>query len=167
MSNSASRNVKNKKAGFIALVSLLMLVIFAILGISYWLSSRLTTDLIVTEAYRVKARNLAQSALEKVKINIANQYHRNNFNMTYSSGAFTRDDADEMYNTNYDNMSMSVISINRYELDGRVFFQVPHYRDGIKIGYYDIWEIKTRGQFSNVSVNKTSLIKVYRDYVQY
>jgi hypothetical protein len=154
--------------GFIAMISLILLLIFGILGISYWMSSRLTTDMILTEAHRIKARNFAQAAIEKVKINIVNQYSMNNHDLNYPSGII-KDRVDEEYNKSFPDGEYKVVSVKPYEYANLTYYNVPHYQNGVMIGHYDIWEVEATGMVKSTGVQarKKTLVKIYRDYVVY
>jgi hypothetical protein len=156
------------RSGFIAITSLIMLVIFAILGVAYWLSSRLSTDMIHVESQRIKARNFAQAAIEKVKINICNQYNMNNHNLDYPS-KYTSDRIDKEYNMTFSDGEFRVVSVAAYEDGNRRYSNVPHYLKGVLVGSYDIWEIKTRGiaKPTGLVAEMRSLVKVYRDHIVY
>ncbi|GAB4278099.1 MAG: hypothetical protein Kow0029_21210 [Candidatus Rifleibacteriota bacterium] len=156
------------RRGFIAITALILLVIFGIMGIFYWLSSRLSTDMILTEAHRIKARNFAQAAIEKVKINICNQYNLNNHDLNYPS-KFSKDRTDREYNVSFADGEYKVISVKPYSIGNVTFYNVPHLRKGVMIGHYDIWEVKAVGRVkqTGVEAEMTSLIKVYRDFVSY
>lgn len=157
-----------RRRGFIAVISLILLIIFGILGIFYWLSSRLSTDMILTEAHRIKARSFAQAAVEKVKINICNQYNMNNHDLNYPS-KYVRDTIDKEYQKSFPDGEYRVISVKPYENGNMTFYNVPHYQKGVTIGNYDIWEVKAEGKVkpTGVTAEMTSLVKVYRDYVTY
>lgn len=157
-----------QRQGFIAMVALILLVIFGILGVFYWLSSRMSTDMILTEAHRIKARNFAQAALEKVKINICNQYNMNNHDLNYPA-KFTQSAVDKEYIRIFPDGEYRVVQVKPYENENLSFYNVPHYQKGVMIGHYDIWEVKTLGKVNGtgVEVEMTSLIKIYRDYVTY
>ncbi len=159
---------KNRRSGFVAMVSLILLVIFGILGVAYWLSSRLTTDMIFAESQRIKARNFAQAALEKVKINIVNQYNMNNHDLDYPP-RFTNDRVSKEYNMEFADGEYKVVSVRPYEEGGRRFYNVGHHSKGVKIGNYDIWEVTTRGVAKATGINAElrALVKIYRDYVVY
>lgn len=150
------------------MTALIMLLIFGILGVSYWLSSRLSTDMILTEAHRIKARNFAQAAIEKVKINICNQYNMNNHNLEYPS-KYSTDRIDKEYNMTFADGEYEVVSVKPYEEANRTFYNVPHYSKGIRVGNYDIWEVVTRGLVkpTGVTAETRALIKVYRDHSVY
>ncbi|HAE40614.1 MAG TPA: hypothetical protein DCG57_18570 [Candidatus Riflebacteria bacterium] len=163
-----SRHKKSARQGFIAMVSLILLVIFAILGVAYWLSSRLTTDMIFAESQRIKARNFAQAALEKVKINITNQYLMNNHDLEYPP-RYTNDRVTKEYNIQFADGEFKVISVKPYEQGGRRFYNVAHHSKGVKIGNYDIWEVTTNGvaKSTGITAELRALVKIYRDYVVY
>lgn len=156
------------RRGFIAMIALILLVIFAILGVAYWLSSRLTTDMIFAESQRIKARNFAQAAVEKVKINICNQYNMNNHNLEYPT-KYTTDRIDKEYNMQFADGEYRVISVNPLEEGGRTYYNVPHYHKGVMIGHYDIWEVKVNGvaKATGITADMRALIKIYRDYIVY
>lgn len=156
------------RRGFIAMVALIMLVIFAILGVAYWLSSRLTTDMIFAESQRIKARNFAQAALEKVKINITNQYNMNNHDLDYPP-RYTNDRVTKEYNIQFADGEFKVVSVKPYEQGGRRFYNVAHHSKGVKIGNYDIWEVTTHGvaKATGITAELRALVKIYRDQVVY
>jgi hypothetical protein len=159
---------QNSKRGFIAMVALILLIIFGIMGVSYWMSSRMTTSLILNEAHRIKARNFAQAAAEKVKINLCNQYNMNNHNLNYPS-EYTKDRTDKEYNREFADGQYKVLSVQPHEADNMTYYNVPHYQKGVVIGHYDIWSVKTYGQVKSTGIEAemTTLIKIYRDYVSY
>ncbi len=160
--------IDNRRNGFVAMVSLILLVIFGILGVAYWLSSRLTTDMIFAESQRIKARNFAQAALEKVKINIVNQYNMNNHDLDFPP-RFTNDRVSKEYNIEFADGEFKVLSVRPYEEGGRRFYNVAHHSKGVKIGNYDIWEVTTRGvaKATGITAELRALVKIYRDYVVY
>lgn len=157
-----------RRRGFIAIVALILLIIFGILGIFYWLSSRLSTDIILTEAHRIKARNFAQAAIEKVKINICNQYNMNNHDLNYPS-KYCKGAIDKEYHKTFADGEFRVISVKPYERDNMTYYNVPHFQKGVVIGHYDIWEVKALGKVfqTGVEAKITSLIKIYRDFINY
>jgi len=160
--------IKCRRSGFVAMVSLILLVIFGILGVAYWLSSRLTTDMIFAESQRIKARNFAQAALEKVKINIVNQYNMNNHDLDFPP-KFTNDRVSAEYNMEFADGEYKVVSVRPYEEGGRRFYNVGHHSKGVKIGNYDIWEVTTQGiaRPTGVVAEMRTLVKIYRDHVVY
>lgn len=162
------RRLNGARQGFIAMVALILLIIFGILGIFYWLSSRLSTDMILNEAHRIKARSFAQAAIEKVKINICNQYNMNNHDLNYPS-KYTKDTIDKEYNKAFADGEYRVLSVKPYENSNMTYYNVPHYQKGVMIGHYDIWEVKAAGKVfqTEVEAEMTTLIKIYRDFVTY
>jgi len=162
------KNISCRRSGFVAMVSLILLVIFGILGVAYWLSSRLTTDMIFAESQRIKARNFAQAALEKVKINIVNQYNMNNHDLEFPP-KFTNDRVSAEYNMEFADGEYKVVSVRPYEEGGRRFYNVGHHSKGVKIGNYDIWEVTTRGvaKATGITAELRALVKIYRDFVVY
>lgn len=162
------RRLTGARQGFIAMVALILLIIFGILGIFYWLSSRLSTDMILNEAHRIKARSFAQAAIEKVKINICNQYNMNNHDLNYPS-KYTKDTIDKEYNKAFADGEYRVLSVKPYENSNMTYYNVPHYQKGVMIGHYDIWEVTAAGKVfqTEVEAEMTTLIKIYRDFVTY
>lgn len=156
------------RRGFIAMTALIMLIIFGILGVAYWLSSRLSTDMILIEAHRIKARNFAQAAVEKVKINICNQYNMNNHNLEYPS-KYTSDRVDKEYNMVFADGEYRVVSVKPYEDSNRSYYNVPHYAKGVLVGNYDIWEVVAQGVVkpTGVVAEMRTLVKIYRDHLVY
>ncbi len=150
------------------MIALILLIIFAILGVAYWMSSRVTTDMIFTESQRIKARNFAQAAVEKVKINICNQYNMNNHNLEYP-GKFSSGRIEKEYYMEFADGEFKVIRVKPYEADGKKFYNVPHFQKGVMIGYYDIWEVIVNGtaKSTGMTAEMKTLIKIYRDHVVY
>ena len=150
------------------MVALVMLILFGIYGVSYWFASRMSTDMIVKEAHRIKARSFAQAGVEKVKINIINQYNMGNHNLEYPS-KIVKTRTDKEYKMKFSDGEYRVVSVKPYELSNKSFYNVPHYVKGVVIGRYDIWEIISAGKVksSGVEAEITTLVKVYRDYVSY
>lgn len=132
------------------------------------MSSRLSTDMILTEAHRIKARSFAQAAIEKVKINICNQYNMNNHDLNYP-GKFSKGRIDEEYHVVFGDGEYQVTSVKPYESENLTFYNQPHYQKGVVIGHYDIWEVTATGKVkqSGVEAEIKTLIKIYRDYVTY
>ncbi|MFZ5951642.1 MAG: hypothetical protein ACOYXC_13110 [Candidatus Rifleibacteriota bacterium] len=156
------------RRGFIAMIAFILLVIFGILGVFYWLSSRLSTDMILTEAHRIKARSFAQAAIEKVKINICNQYNMNNHDLNFPS-KYVQSAVDKEYHKTFPDGEYQVISVKPYENSNMTYYNVPHFQKGVAIGHYDIWEVKAAGRVKPtcIEAEMTSLVKIYRDYVTY
>lgn len=162
------RPQNHARRGFIAMIAFILLIIFSILGMSYWMSSRLSTDMILAEAHRIKARNFAQAAIEKVKINIVNQYAMNNHDLNYPSG-IVKDRIDKEYNMEFPDGEFRVVSVAPYEHSNMTYYNVPHYQKGVMIGHYDIWEVTAIGKVkpTDIQAEIKTLIKIYRDYVTY
>jgi len=156
------------RQGFIAMTALIMLVIFGVLGVAYWLSSRLSTDMILVESQRIKARNFAQAAIEKVKINICNQYNMNNHNLAYPA-KFTTDRVDKEYNMVFADGEYRVMSVKPYEDGNRTYYNVAHHSKGVLVGNYDIWEVVARGiaKPTGMTAEMRTLVKVFRDHIVY
>jgi hypothetical protein len=156
------------RGGFIAMTALIMLVIFGIIGVAYWLSSRLSTDMILVESQRIKARNFAQAAIEKVKINICNQYNMNNHNLAYPA-KYTTERIDKEYNMVFSDGEYRVVSVKPYEDGNRSYYNVPHHSKGVLVGNYDIWEVTTQGiaKPTGVVAEVRTLVKIYRDHIVY
>lgn len=156
------------KSGFIAMTALIMLLIFAILGVAYWLSSRLSTDMILTESHRIKARSFAQAAIEKVKINVCNQYNMNNHNLEYPA-KYGSDRVDKEYNMAFADGEYRVVSVKPYEDGNKTYYNVPHNSKGFMVGNYDIWEVKARGivKPTGITAEMRTLVKIYRDHLVY
>lgn len=160
-----------QRRGFVAMLSLVLLIILGIFGIAYWLSSRLTTDQILREAQRIQARNFAQAAVEKVKVNIMNQYRLGNRNMDYPTGSFVADRIDREYSRTFAEGGYRVESVKPYSPPGsdlRMQNQ-RYFKNRIPVGYYDVWEIKAIGWAGNKSVEAhiDTLVKVIRTTIQY
>lgn len=163
------RRKSHQRRGFIAMLALILLIIFGILGTSYWLSSRATTGMIVREAHRVKARSYAQAGIETVKMNIANQYSSGNHNLEYPTTNYVKGRIDKEYNMKFSDGEYKIIKVEPYSNDNYTYSNALHYINGVVVGHYDIWEITSQGTVyaSKVSVRVKTLVKVYRDYVSY
>jgi len=157
------------KRGFIAFYSFILLLILAIFGISYWAVSRLSTSAIVQEAGRIRARSLAQAGVEKVMINIVNQYRLGNRNLEYP-GKFSRDRTDKEYNVEFGDGSYRVESVQPYSMPGssKVMKQVPYYQRQTVIGTYDIWKVVVVGEVpEGAQARVETLLKIIRQYARY
>ena len=157
------------KRGFIAFYSFILLLILGIFGISYWAVSRLSTSGIVQEAGRIRARCLAQAGVEKVMINIINQYRLGNRNLGYP-GKFSRDRTDKEYNVEFGDGSYRVESVQPYTAPGssKVMTQVPYYQRQTVVGTYDIWRVVVVGEVpESAQARVETLLKIIRQYARY
>ncbi|MBI3037540.1 hypothetical protein HYY75_00615 [bacterium] len=158
----------NKK-GFISIVAFIILLILGIFGIGYWSASRLATDMIVKESHRIKARNLAQAGIEKVLINIVNQYRLGNTDMTYPPGK-EKATAKE-YSVDYGDGKYWVESVSPYSppKSGKTLQNSPYFKNKIRIGTYDVWNIVAMGEVpnSNTTARVETLVKVIKLTTQY
>lgn len=152
----------HRKQGFIAFVTLFLLVIFALIGIAYWYSSRMNVDMLYVESQRIKARNYAQAAIESVKIDICNRNRLGNNDMTMKSSK-------SKYDRDFEDGGFRVTSIKPFVADGLEYKNVSHMIKGRNIGEYTIWEVIAEGYIKNskVTAELKSLIKVYRDSIVY
>ncbi|MBF0499983.1 MAG: hypothetical protein HQM09_07610 [Candidatus Riflebacteria bacterium] len=158
----------NDRRGFIAVLALILLIVLGIFGLSYWTYSRFSTDQIVKEAHRIKARALAQAGLEKVMINIMNQYRMGNYDLSYSPG-ITKDRIDEEYRKDFGDGFYRVDDVRPYTANNHDYVNQPYLKNNIPIGKYDIWKITVIGEIPQTSVRATveSLVKVIRLNVNY
>lgn len=161
---------KLSKRGFIAFYSFVMLLILAIFGISYWGVSRLSTSAIIQEAGRIRARSLAQAGVEKVMINIINQYRLGNHNLEYP-GKFSKNRTDEEYNVEFGDGAYRVESVRPYSMPGnsKVMMQMPYYQRQTIIGTYDVWKVVVVGEVPDGSARARveTLVKVIRQFARY
>ncbi|MBF0407214.1 MAG: hypothetical protein HQM10_07665 [Candidatus Riflebacteria bacterium] len=157
------------ESAFISVVSLILLLILAVLGLFYWSVSRMSTDMIMKEAHRIKARALAQAGVEKVLVNIMNQYRFGNFDVSYTPGKFTVSGTDKEYSIDFGEGRYSVDSVAPYSVDEKKFQNIPYFKNKVQIGYYDIWQIKSTGEVKQTSTKAriNTLLKVIRTGVQY
>ena len=155
---------RRRKSGFIAFVCLFLLVIFALMGIAYWYSSRMNTDMFYMESLRIKAKNYAQAGIETVKINIRNNIKFDkNFDMTLE----TNNHKD--YKKEFEDGGFRVISIKPLESDGIEFRSKPHFVKGRLTGYFDVWSIKVEGYTKkpSVVVEQDAIIRVFHENAVY
>lgn len=160
--------LERQRHGFIAMFALVLLIIFGVLGTSYWITSRASTDMIIKEAHRIKARSYAQAGIETVKINIANQYSMGVHNVEYPS-KYVKGRVDKEYNIKFTDGEYKVLSVKPFESENHTYQNALHYSNGVVIGHYDVWEIKAIGRVNSTKIEAEvkSLVKVYRDYVSY
>lgn len=161
-----------RRRGFIAMVSFILLVILGILGISYWSISRLSTDQILKEAHRIKARSIAQAGVEKVLVHIMNQYRQKNFDLEYpGSKKYTQERQDKEFKREVGDGYYQVETIEPYEwpssnmtLRNRVYT-----KNRVPIGTYDVWRVVVLGVVpqTNIQARVETLVKVIRQVVQY
>lgn len=153
-----------KRSGFIAFITLFLLIIFGLIGIAYWYSSRMNRDMLFDEALRLKARNYAQAGIEKVKIHMCNVCQRTNkYDMSTknnNSKEFTKDFGDGGYR---------VISIEPFTYEGNVYKNVKHFVKGRLMGEFDVWEVTVEGYTKkhNIVVETKNIIRLYHDSVVY
>lgn len=160
------------RRGFIAMYSFVLLLILGIFGISYWWVSRMSTDMIVKEAHRIKARNFAQAGIEKVMVNIMNQYNLGNHDLDYDPGfKFSVERIDKEYNVEFGDGSYAVDYVRPYEIpsSNRKMRGIPYYKNGIRIGHYDLWEVSVTGETSQSGIKATvrTIVKVICNHVLY
>jgi hypothetical protein len=158
------------RKGFVAMTALVILSILAILGFSYWSVSRQSTDQILKEAHRIKARNFAQAGVEKVMINIANQYNMGFFDLDFPS-KFTKKGTEKEYAVDFGDGRYQVESVQVFVPPGteKKMFGVPYYKNRVLIGFYDIWKITVAGEVyaTKVTARVETLIKIIRKTVDY
>jgi hypothetical protein len=158
------------RRGFIAFYAFILLLILGIFGIGYWATSRLTTDMIVKEAHRIQARNFAQAGVEKVLVNIMNQYRLGNRNLEYPN-RYTVETVDKEYKVSFGDGSYEVERVVPYTAPQTdlLMLSVPYYKNRVLIGQYDVWEITVAGRVSSsgVTARVRTLTKVIRTFVQY
>lgn len=159
------------REGFIAFYAFIMLLVMGIFGISYWAVSRMTTDMILKEACRIRARNFAQAGIEKVLINILNQYRLGNARLDYPSNKYTTERIDKEYNVEFGDGRYRVELVKPYILPGstKEMFGVPYYKNQVLIGFYDVWRVVVVGEVpeEKISARVETLVKVIRNFVQY
>ena len=167
--DARGRRAASARRGFIAILSFILLLILATFGIAYWTASRLSTDQIFKEAHRIKARALAQAGIEKVQINLLNQYRLGNTDVSYAPGMFTTQRIDKEYNMDFGDGRYQVESVKPYAPGEKVFFNLPYVKNRVPIGSYDIWRVVVIGEVpqSAVRARVETLIKVIRNNVVY
>jgi hypothetical protein len=158
------------RRGFVAMFSFVILLIGAIFGFTYWNISRLSTDQIVKEAHRIKARNLAQAGIEKVMINTMNQYQMGNMNLDYPT-KFTTNVFQKEYERELGDGKYKVELVKIYTPPGtdKPLSNVPYHKNRVLIGFYDVWQVVVIGEVaeSKVTARVETLIKIIRRSVQY
>ncbi|MBF0547354.1 MAG: hypothetical protein HQM08_23130 [Candidatus Riflebacteria bacterium] len=165
-----SKISRNKpESGFISVISLIILLIFAVLGLFYWSISRYSTDMILKEAHRIKARALAHAAVETVMVNIMNQYRMGNFDVSFSPGKFSVSGTDREYNMDFGDGKFSVESVAPYAIGNKSFKDQGYYKNNVLIGNYDIWQIRALAVIpqSGTKARIDTLVKVIRTRTQY
>jgi hypothetical protein len=154
------------KGGFIAVVTLMFLVLFSIFGFMYWFSSKSSAELIMYESDRIKARNYALAAVERVKVHLFNEYSRGEIKPIYHKGGNKALDGE--YNRKIDDGEYNVIQVKPLGEAGSEWYGRPHicFGGGV-IGYYDLWEIITEGRVnkSGIKAEAKVVIKIYRDNI--
>jgi hypothetical protein len=154
----------SKKSGFIAVVTLMFLVLFSIFGFAYWFSSKSSAELIMYESDRIKARNYALAAVERVKVHLFNEYARGEIKPVYHKGGNKTLDGE--YNRKIDDGEYRVVQVKPLGEKGSEWYGRPHicFGGGV-IGYYDLWEIITEGKVkkSGITAEAKVVIKIYRD----
>ena len=168
----SSKVLCRSRSGFIAMYAFVLLLILAILGLSYWAVSRTATDMLIREAWKIKARNYAQAGIEKVKVNIMNQYLVMGVSdVTYYPGKFSHDRYDKEYNREFGDGAYSVESIKPYKIpeSDKDMKRLPYYKNGVLIGFYDVWEVVAVGTVKSlgVSARMTTLVKVIHKITDY
>jgi hypothetical protein len=155
--------LKKHNSGFIAVVSLMLIVLFGIFGVMYWFSSKSNAELIMFESDRIKARNYAMAGIEKVKIHLFNQYNQGNKKPEYKEGADSR--LDKEYNIKFGDGSYKVTKVSPLGDGVGEWYGRPHFSRGLAIGFYDLWEIVCEGtvEKTRITAEVTAVVKIYRD----
>lgn len=155
---------RRKKSGFIAFVCLFLLVIFGLMGIAYWYSSRMNTDMFYMESLRIKAKNYAQAGVETVKINIRNNIK---FDKNYDMNLATNKHKD--YEKVFEDGGFRVTSIKPLEIDGIEYRNRMHFVRGRATGAFDVWVITVEGYTKkpSVVVELKTTVRVFHEYAVY
>ena len=155
--------LKKHNSGFIAVVSLMLIVLFGIFGVMYWFSSKSNAEIIMFESDRIKARNYAMAGIEKVKIHLFNQYNLGEKRPEYKEKSNSRLDAE--YNIKFDEGTYKVTKVSPLGDGVGEWYGRPHFSRGLAIGFYDLWEIVCEGKVekSGITAEVTAVIKIYRD----
>lgn len=154
---------KNRK-GFIAFVVMFLLVVFGLMGISYWYTSRMSTDMLYVESQRLKARNYAQAGIEKVKLNMCNMCQRTNKYDMRLKASKAKD-----FSKDFNDGGYRVVSIEPFSVGNKEYLNVKHMVKGRLIGEFDVWEVTVEGYTKNPKtvVEIKHIIRVYRDSIVY
>ncbi len=158
------RYYKNR-SGFIAFVTMFLLLVFGLMGIAYLYSSRMNTDMLFVESQRLKARNYAQAGIEKVKINMCNICQRSKKYDMSSSSCFPKEYVKEFEDGGY-----RVISVEPFVFNGKEYKNVKHYVKGRLMGEFDVWEITVEGYSKKVTrsvVEIKTIMRIFRDSIVY
>jgi hypothetical protein len=162
--------VARGRKGFIAFYSFILLLILGIFGIGYWATSRMTTDMILKEAHRIRARNFAQAGIEKVLVNIMNQYRLGNHNLEYP-GKMKMDRIDKEYNVEFGDGRYAVETVERHTPPGsdKMMYALPYFKNQVLTGYYDVWRVVVVGEVpdTHTKARVETLVKIIRNFVQY
>jgi hypothetical protein len=153
-----------RRKGFIAFITLFLLAIFGLIGIAYWYSSRMNTDMLYTESLRLKARNYAQAGIEKVKIHMCNVCQRNHdYDMAKNSNQ------SKEYKKEFEDGGYRVVSIKPFYFEGQEYKNVQHFVKGRLIGQFDVWEVTVEGytKKNKIVVEIKNIIRLYHDSVVY
>ena len=156
--------IRRRKSGFIAFVCLFLLVIFALMGIAYWYSSRMNTDMFYMESLRIKAKNYAQAGVETVKINVRNNIK---FDKNYDMSLENNNPKD--YKKEFEDGGFRVISLKPLVIDGAEFRNKPHFVKGRLTGVFDVWSVKVEGYTKkpSVVVELDTVIRVFHENAVY
>lgn len=156
--------IRRRKSGFIAFVCLFLLVIFALMGIAYWYSSRMNTDMFYMESLRIKAKNYAQAGIETVKINVRNNIK---FEKNFDMDLATNNHKD--YKKEFEDGGFRVISIKPLVVNGLEYRNQPHFVKGRLTGSFDAWSVKVEGYIKkpSVVVELDTIIRVFHENAVY
>ncbi len=155
---------KRRRKGFIAFVTLFLLAIFGLMGIAYWFSSRMNTDMLWVESQRLRARNFAQAGIEKARLHICNVCQRSDkYDMRKSS--YNK----EEFEKKFEDGGYRITGIEPFKYEGKEYLNVDHVVKGRVIGKFDVWEITSEGYTTKTKqvVEIKTIIRVFRDNVVY
>lgn len=179
MSSTPANNVS--RGGFIEVMVVLILAVSLAVGSVYLKYSVQTFDGTIVAAHRIKARNLANAAFQKVLVTLKRRYAKgqyswkypgqndvpdNQLNMALGDGRYGVVKVEVINSLNTPEGVIRKVDSNKRETP----YKDINYRVGnADYGLYDIYRIETMGEIpaSRTRVKMTSMVKMIREHVRY
>ncbi len=161
-----------KMRGMIEIIVVLVLFLLIAFGAIYLHTSSQNVFSVSKEAYRIEARVIAQGGFEKGILLIKEAFRLGHFNWQYpiQSGC---NFAPREFSKKLGNGQFRIESIKHAHIytqkDGKIgpYKDIPYIINGIKKGYYNLFEISVRGMVRGVGTTLKGIVKVIRYEIVY
>lgn len=164
--------IRTDLRGMIEIIVVLVLFLLIAFGAIYLNTSSQNVFSVSREAFRLEARVIAQGGFEKSILLIKEAYRKGHFNWQYPVQAgcnfapreFTKKLGNGMYRI--ESIKHAHIYTSKDGLIGP-YKALPYIINGVKKGYYDLFEVDVRGIVKGVGVTLKGIVKVIRYEIVY